>query len=170
MCRRDINSAWASSVVRRPRVGTDSFASLRAWQASCSLTAKPARLGSGCRSCLGWLNLRLLSGNCPWCLFSQLLMSHYKPPFFSADSALAWQGKSAHAACLVFRSVTFMFSVSGCFICSLIKKLKTEENISENIEACTCISNLNAQVFCLPRRSYIHILALFSLIFSKQIL
>ena len=150
MCGRDINGAWASSVVRRQRVGTDSFASLRAWQASCSLTAKPARLGSGCRSCFGWLNLRLLSGNCPWCLFSQLFMSHYKPPFFSADSALASQRKSAHAARLVFRSVTFMFSVSGCFICSLIKKLKTEESISENTEACTCISNLNAQVFFSP--------------------
>ena len=169
MCRRAINDAWASSVVRSQRVGTDSFASLRAWQTSCSLTTKPARLGSGCRSCFGWLNLRLLSGNCPLCFFSQL-MSHYKPPFFSADSALASQRKSAHAARLVFRSVTFMFSVSGCFICSLIKKLKTEESISENIEACTCISNLNAQVFFLPRRSYIHILALFSLIFSKQIL
>ena len=169
MCRRAINDAWASSVVRSQRFGTDSFASLRAWQASCSLTAKPARLGSHCRSCFGWLNLRLLSGNCPLCFFSQL-MSHYKPPFFSADSALASQRKSAHAARLVFRSVTFMFSVSGCFICSLIKKLKTEESISENTEACTCISNLNAHVFFLPRRSYIHILALFSLIFSKQIL
>lgn len=122
---------------------------------------------SGCRSCFvikSQASVRKL----PWCLFSQL-MSHYKPPFFSADSALASQRKSAHAARLVFRSVTFMFSVSGCFICSLIKKLKTEECISENIEACTCISNLNAGVF-FSRGDHIHILALFPLIFSKQIL
>ena len=113
MCGGDINGAWASSIVRRQRVGTNSFASLRAWQASCSLTAKPARLGSGCRSCFRWLNLRLLSGNCPWCLFSEL-MSHYKPHFFSADSALVSQGRF-HM--LAFRSLYFMeikkFFLSG---------------------------------------------------------
>ena len=135
MCGGDINGVWASSIVRRQRVGTNSFASLRAWQASCSLMAKPARLGSGCRSCFGWLNLRLLSGNCPWCLFSEL-MSHYKPPFFSADSALVSQGR-VHM--LAFRSLSFMEIKNAD---TRIHDQKSRECIPENINYSTSC-NLN---------------------------
>jgi hypothetical protein len=56
--------------------------------------------------------------------------------------------KIAQAACLLFQSLTFIFQVTEWFICSLTKKLKTGENISETLKLAHAF--LESRNACVP--------------------
>lgn len=149
----EINGSWGSSVVCRQCAGSRALPLRLSWWTACFPMLKRTCLNRS----LGCLNLCLSVRKPPVMSFLPTTSVSLQAPFLLCrlDNSIAKTG--APAAHLLSRSLTFIFQVTGWFICLLTRKLKTDKNISEILKlAYAFLGNRNACACPPPWMDYKH--------------